>query len=78
MTVLSEDQNAGSERTIISVDAMGGDRGPAAVVAGISRSAKKNPDIGFILHGPKAETGKVWWRVREDPCVVRVEIRERR
>ncbi len=32
---------------------MGGDRGPAAVVAGIQRSAKKNPDIAFILHGPK-------------------------
>jgi glycerol-3-phosphate acyltransferase PlsX len=40
---------------IISVDAMGGDQGPSAVVAGIERSAHKNPDIGFILHGPKAE-----------------------
>ncbi|MEO1238286.1 MAG: phosphate acyltransferase PlsX [Pseudomonadota bacterium] len=40
---------------MISVDAMGGDRGPAAVVAGIGRSARKNPDIAFILHGP-AET----------------------
>ena len=40
---------------VISVDAMGGDRGPATVVAGIARSAKKNPDIRFILHGPKAE-----------------------
>mgnify|MGYP002279798626 CR=1 FL=1 len=37
----------------IAVDAMGGDEGPATVVAGISLSAKKNPDIGFILHGPK-------------------------
>ncbi len=32
---------------------MGGDRGPATVVAGISKSAAKNPDIRFILHGPK-------------------------
>lgn len=40
---------------VISVDAMGGDRGPTAVVAGIARSAKKNPDIAFILHGPEAE-----------------------
>ncbi len=38
-------------RIIISVDAMGGDRGPAAVVAGIADSASKNPDIGFIVHG---------------------------
>ncbi len=34
---------------------MGGDHGPAAVVAGISRSAKEIPDIGFILHGPSRE-----------------------
>ena len=59
MTVLSEDLNAGSKRTIISVDAMGGDRGPAAVVAGISRSAKINPDIAFILHGPKPKLEKL-------------------
>jgi len=40
---------------VISVDAMGGDRGPAAVVAGIEKSAEKNPDIRFIVHGPEAE-----------------------
>ncbi|PVA11512.1 phosphate acyltransferase PlsX [Pelagivirga sediminicola] len=42
-------------KTVISVDAMGGDAGPATVVAGIADSARKNPDIAFILHGPKAE-----------------------
>ena len=41
--------------TVISVDAMGGDEGPAAVVAGCSLSAKANPDIAFILHGDEAE-----------------------
>ena len=41
-------------RTIISIDAMGSDRGPSAVVQGCERSAAKNPDIGFILHGDKA------------------------
>jgi len=46
---------SGSKRIILSIDAMGGDEGPAAIVAGISRSAKKNPDLGFIVHGPKAE-----------------------
>lgn len=40
-----------SERIVISVDAMGGDRGAAAVVAGMSESAEKNPRISFILHG---------------------------
>jgi len=48
-----------SGRTVISVDAMGGDLGPATVVAGIAHSAYKNPDIGFILHGPKAELEKL-------------------
>jgi glycerol-3-phosphate acyltransferase PlsX len=41
----------GDKRTIISVDAMGGDRGPAAVVAGLAYSAADLKDIGFILHG---------------------------
>ncbi|MGB7318200.1 MAG: phosphate acyltransferase PlsX [Planktotalea sp.] len=45
---------AGNERIILSIDAMGGDKGPAAIVAGISRSARKNPDMGFILHGQAA------------------------
>jgi len=35
----------------ISVDAMGGDQGPAAVVAGLSTSADKNADLRFLLHG---------------------------
>ncbi|MGO4908673.1 phosphate acyltransferase PlsX [Pseudorhodobacter sp. W20_MBD10_FR17] len=39
---------------VLSVDAMGGDRGPAAVVAGLALSAEKNPVIGFILHGDEA------------------------
>ncbi len=38
---------------IISVDAMGGDSGAASVVAGMALSADKNPDIGFVLHGPR-------------------------
>lgn len=40
-----------ARRTIISIDAMGGDRGAAAVVAGIAHSIAKNPEIGFIVHG---------------------------
>ena len=44
----------GAARIVISVDAMGGDRGPAAVVAGLVASAAKNPEIAFILHGDEA------------------------
>jgi len=53
MTDTNKSTATGASRTIISVDAMGGDLGPAAVVAGIAHSVSKNPDIGFILHGPK-------------------------
>ncbi|MFK7937909.1 MAG: phosphate acyltransferase PlsX [Roseovarius sp.] len=55
----TETSAATAGRTIISVDAMGGDEGPATVVAGISRSAHKNAQIGFILHGPKDQLQKL-------------------
>ncbi|MCH2066037.1 phosphate acyltransferase PlsX [Shimia sp.] len=74
MTGLTQTANPGSGRTVISVDAMGGDRGPAAVVAGISHSAKKNPDIAFILHGPKDELKQLVARKRI--LDGRVEIRD--
>ncbi|MCD9146677.1 phosphate acyltransferase PlsX [Pseudophaeobacter flagellatus] len=44
-----------ADRIVISVDAMGGDAGPAVVVAGLAMSAEKNPQIGFLLHGPADE-----------------------
>ncbi len=43
------------DRIVISVDAMGGDRGPSAVIDGIRLSAEKNPAIHFIVHGRAAE-----------------------
>lgn len=73
MSVMSDNAKTGAGRTIISVDAMGGDRGPAAVVAGISRSAKKNPDIGFILHGPREELERLV--ARKKHLAGRCEIR---
>ena len=44
----------GAVRTVVSVDAMGGDRGPAAVVAGLVASARRDPNIDFILHGDES------------------------
>ena len=41
-------------RTVISVDAMGGDSGPAAVVAGLARAAKKDADLRFLVFGDEA------------------------
>ena len=40
---------------VISVDAMGGDKGPATVVAGLVMFLKANPAARAILHGPTAE-----------------------
>ena len=39
-----------NNRIVLSVDAMGGDLGPPAVIAGIALSAAKNPNLYFILH----------------------------
>lgn len=43
----------GTGRVILSVDAMGGDSGPATVVAGLSRFLKSTPDAEVLLHGPE-------------------------
>lgn len=40
---------------VISVDAMGGDRGPAAVVAGLVECAEQMPAVRFLLHGDTAQ-----------------------
>ena len=45
----------GTDAIVISIDAMGGDRGPAAVVAGLSAVAKTSPEVSFIVHGPEDE-----------------------
>ena len=55
MTAQPDHPDAKAGHTLISVDAMGGDEGPAAVVAGCALSARANPDIGFILHGPQEQ-----------------------
>jgi phosphate acyltransferase len=36
---------------VISIDAMGGDRGVADVLKGMGKSLKKNPRLRYILHG---------------------------
>lgn len=43
-----------NERVVISVDAMGGDRGPAAVVAGLIDSLTQHRRMDAILHGDEA------------------------
>lgn len=48
---------ASAKRTVISVDAMGSDRGPVAIVAGLALCASSLPDADFILHGDEALLG---------------------
>ncbi|MEM9099881.1 MAG: phosphate acyltransferase PlsX [Pseudomonadota bacterium] len=43
-----------SRHLILSVDAMGGDRGPGPVIAGLGRALKQEPDLQFLLHGDEA------------------------
>ena len=54
MTSSRTDHSAATAH-VISVDAMGGDKGPATVVAGLSMFLKENPDARVILHGPKGD-----------------------
>ncbi|RNF35541.1 phosphate acyltransferase PlsX [Paracoccus methylarcula] len=56
-------ENGGS--VVISVDAMGGDRGPSVVVAGMAESAAKNPEIRFVVHGDEAQLRRLIARRKE-------------
>ena len=38
---------------MLSIDAMGGDKGPKVVIDGIAKSLEKYPDTNFIIHGQK-------------------------
>lgn len=46
-----------AEQLVISVDAMGGDQGPAPIVAGLSRFLSKTKNVHILLHGPAEELG---------------------
>jgi glycerol-3-phosphate acyltransferase PlsX len=61
------------KRIVISVDAMGGDRGPATVVAGLVLSATQNPAVAFVVHGDDAVLGPMIAREAslKDRCTIR-------
>ncbi len=61
MTSTQDHPQAGAEGTppeagpiTISLDAMGGDHGPAAVLAGAARAASGNAQLRLLVHGDKA------------------------
>ena len=74
MTALPDQTSPVARRITISVDAMGGDAGPSVVIAGMAKSARKNPDIGFILHGPSDQLKPLVARRRG--LMERVEFRD--
>jgi glycerol-3-phosphate acyltransferase PlsX len=74
MSLQSDTPAKATAPTVISVDAMGGDRGPAAVVAGLSYAAAEFPGARFLLHGPKDELKRLVGRRRG--LAERVEIRD--
>jgi len=55
MTASTDHNDTPTPSTVIAVDVMGGDSGPATVIAGCAKFAKRHKDVKFILHGPKAE-----------------------
>ena len=59
MTSLQDQSKADQAPIVLSIDAMGGDLGPEAVVSGMSRSAKANPAIRFLVFGPKKKLTKL-------------------
>jgi len=73
MSAQSDHRGTGAGRIVISVDAMGGDQGPSAVIEGMAKSAAKNPEIAFILHGPRDTLAPLVTRRRG--LADRVEIR---
>jgi glycerol-3-phosphate acyltransferase PlsX len=62
MTLLSDSDKESDKATgvqpfggvVVSVDGMGGDKGPAAVVAGLVLSAMAHREANFLLHGQKS------------------------
>ena len=45
---------------VISIDAMGGDKGPTVIIDGIVKSLLKHPDTFFIIHGNKEPSLEEW------------------
>ena len=50
----AQEKTQASGPLVLSIDAMGGDRGPATIVAGLGIFARRNKDAHFILHGIKS------------------------
>ncbi|MGR3641412.1 phosphate acyltransferase PlsX [Alterinioella nitratireducens] len=54
MADTAQSTGADASETVLSIDAMGGDKGPSAVVDGIAIAASALPSARFIVHGDEA------------------------
>ncbi len=54
-TPAARDGSAPGRAVVLSLDAMGGDKGPGPVVAGLAKFLTGRPSAKVILHGPRAE-----------------------
>lgn len=45
--------SASAGAVVLSIDAMGGDKGPEATIGGVARSARARSALRFIVHGPE-------------------------
>lgn len=52
-------------KTIISVDVMGGDLGPAPLIAGLARALREDDTLHFVLHGDPDAIAKLLGKRRE-------------
>ncbi|SIS51331.1 phosphate acyltransferase PlsX [Phaeovulum vinaykumarii] len=63
---------APTSHVVLSVDAMGGDLGPAAVVAGVAKVAQSMSDVQFLLHGRSLDLTRLVQRYKlEDRVTIR-------
>ena len=42
-----------NSHVVVSVDAMGGDKGPGVIIAGLLRAVHQHSKIRFLVHGPE-------------------------
>lgn len=71
--LMSTQRSDAQGNTVLSIDAMGGDHGPGAVVAGLAKAAAQNERLRFILHGREADLRPLVTRKRglSEICEIR-------
>ena len=53
MTEITTQSVKADETVVVSIDAMGGDKGPGVIIAGLLLSTKQHSNIRFLVHGPE-------------------------